>query len=171
MNEYTVGEEVSEFEKQIKKAREEKVSGISRIDPNSRRRVEMLLQMYRSEKEIEHDGIKYVLQTLKTQEADIVIREASKRNTNNEFKMEISRQTLVRALKSIEGLSLSDFLGISSFSKEEQMEIKLDFIDQMDLAMSSFLMEENSKLSSDHNKKYAVKNDEDAKEVLEEIKK
>jgi hypothetical protein len=137
----------------------------SRISEAGRKRIEMLCGMSQVFKEIELGENLFVLRSLKSKENREALTASLKYDGTIEFSFELRKQILVRSLVSVAGVDVDSFLGTTEFSA------KLDFIDELDDAVSDRLYNEYLALNNEIKKKYALKNDQDVKEVVEDIKK
>lgn len=125
----------------------------------------MLLEMTRTIRKVNINEIEFTLQSLKSSEAREAFIEVSKLNSTIETTFEIRRQFLARSIVSVAETNINEFLASNSF------EDKLAFIDQLDEAFLSRLYEEYMLLVEECKSKYLIKNDQDAKEVVEDLKK
>lgn len=157
--------QISDAEREIKEAREIKRSGKERLNPGAKKRIEMLLGMTRSTREVVIGQNTFILQTLKSKEISEALVTAAEFDGTVQSPFEIRRQLLARSLISISGIDFESFIG------SRDMEDKLFFIDNMDHALLLRLNREYQTLVTEHDAQYAIKSPEDAKEVLEDLKK
>lgn len=156
-------ENVSEIESQVYKARDIK-RGKEKIADGAKRRIEMLIGMTLSTKEVAIEQNTFVLKTLKAKE----MREAlfiSSQFDGLQMPFEIRKQVLARALTHIAGVEFEQFISSNS------LEDKLKFIDELDDSFIGRLYKEYTDLSDENQKKYGIKSQTDVKEVFEDIKK
>lgn len=158
-------EEASQFEREIREAREAKRTGKTRLNEGARRRIEMLVGMSRTTREFEIDGHKYALQTLSSKEMRTAIMEAAAFDGTVQSPFEIRRQLLAYSLTLVAGLAASQFVG------SEDMFAKLELIDSLDEALLNRLYDEYLMMVAEARGKYSIKSDEEAKEVIEDLKK
>lgn len=157
--------QLGETEREMKAAREARRSGKERLNTGAKRRVEMLLEMTRSTREVVIGDKVFVLQTLKSKELSESLIIAAEFDGTVQSPFEVRRQLLARSLTHVCG---SDF---ESFISSRDIEDKLFFIDNMDHALLLRLNREYQILVSEHDEQYAIKTPEEAKEVLEDLKK
>lgn len=138
---------------------------IDRLGEGAKKRIEMLLGMTRTTKEIEVGGNVYVLQTLKSKEARECIMEASKFDGTVQTPFEIRKQFLSRSLKVVAGIEIEQFVGSNELSA------KLAFLDELDEHLIGRLYEEYVKLTEEAKGKFAANSEEKISEVLEDLKK
>lgn len=158
----------SEEERQIREAhelREAKRLGKERMPDAARKRIELLINMSKLYRHVTLDGNEYLLQTLSTKDLRDVYIESSKFDGTVEFPYEIRRQILSRSLVQIAGQDVGLFLNSNS------LEVKLDFLDMLPENFAGRLFDEYNVLAKEANDKYSIKTKEDAKEVIEDLKK
>ncbi len=159
-------EQYSSTEEEIRRARQEKITGRERMSAGAKQRLEILLGMVRSEREVELvSDLKIVLQSLKSQEQTAIFKEAAKNVMQIDYDFELRRQTLARSIKSVSGVLFSDFVGSDDFND------KLYFIDQMDDIALNKLYIEYGKLTKEAQEKFGIIKPEQQKEVAEDLKK
>ena len=154
-----------EIEREIMAAKEERRTGRQRLSPAATHRIEMLMGMTRSTKEVEINGATYVLQSLKSKELREALTAVSPFDGTIELPFETRKQLLARSLTHIAGVEFNQFLG------SDQLKDKLDFIEEVDHALLTRLYDEYGILAKESQSKYAIKTDEDVKEVAEDLKK
>jgi hypothetical protein len=125
----------------------------------------MLLEMTRSNREVDLNGNVFILQTLRSKEMREAMMAASEFDGTVQSPFEIRRQLLSRSLISLAGIEFAQFVGSDS------LEAKLELIDSLDEAILNRLFDEYSALVRESRDKYAIKTDEVAKEVAEDLKK
>jgi hypothetical protein len=157
--------QLGETEREMKAAREARRSGKERLNAGAKKRIEMLLGMTRSNREVVVGQNSFVLQTLKSKELSEALTAAAEFDGTVQSPFEIRRQLLARALTTISGIDFDSFIG------SNDMEDKLFFVDNMDHALLLRLNREYQTLVTEHDELYAIKSPEDAKEVLEDLKK
>lgn len=156
--------ELEQIEADFKRAREAKLSGKERLSEGARSRIDKLLGIVRGTHVVEIEEITYGLQTLKNKETRDAIREAAKFDSI-QFPYEIRRQLLARSLTQIAGVDIDQFLSSNS------IEIKLNFIDDLDAALTDRLYNEYLAMVKDADKRYAIKTEEEAAAIVEDLKK
>jgi hypothetical protein len=157
-----------ELEREFKEAREAKkakISGKERLNEGAKRRLEMLLDMTRTTHEVNIDGTIFVLQTLAGKSMREAIMAASEFDGTVQSPFEVRKQFLTRSLISIGGASFSQFVG------SEDLEIKLTFIDELHEPLLNRLYDAYLKMSETAKNKYSIKNESDARELIEDLKK
>lgn len=155
-----------EVEKEFSEARRIKVNpGKTRLSSAAKRRIELLSGLKRNTKKCKIDEYEYELQTLKNKELREAILAAAPYDGTVELPFETRKQLLARSLTHIAGTEIGLFLG------DPSLEAKLEFLDELDERISDRLYSEYLGLINEINSKYAVKNEADAKEVADHLKK
>lgn len=158
-------EDNAEVERQISEAREAKRLGRERLNDGAKRRLEMLLNMTRTTREVSLLGNIFVLQSLSGVETREAYMIASEFDNTVQSPFEIRRQLLARSLVSIAGVEISQFVGTNS------LEARLQLIDHLDESLLNRLFDDYSELVKESKDKFAIKSVEDAREIVEELKK
>jgi len=158
-------EDIAEIERQVREARAMRKMQTSKISDGAKKRLEILMGMTRTTREVEVDNNKFVLQSLKGKELREAIIESSKFDNTIEFPFEIRKQLLARSLVEIANVSVDQFIGSGELSA------RLSFIEELDDALLSRLYSEYTIMAKEARDKYSVQTEEDAKVVVEEIKK
>jgi hypothetical protein len=158
-------EDPAELERQIREARLAKTTGRERLNDGAKRRVEMLVGMTRTTREVDLEGNKFVLHTLPSADMRRAVMAASEFDGTVQFAFEMRRQLLSRSLVEIAGVEINQFVGSQS------LDAKLDLIDHLDEPLLGRLYNEYLTLARDANKKYSIKSNEEAQEVAEDLKK
>jgi len=154
------------LEKQIEEARRNKVKGINPLSEGAKKRIEHLTGLGRSTVDVDIEGVLFTLSTLKSKEIREAINACSKLNTNNlDIKLELRRQQLARSIKFIDNAEFSLVIG------SDNLFDKLNFVEELDESIVQRLDEEYEKLAKSVRDKYALKTEEDIKEVAEDLKK
>lgn len=161
----SINEDPAQVEQDFKEARQARKRGSERLSEGARKRLEILIGMTRSTRAVEIEGTQFVLQTLKSKEMRQAILDASAFDRTVQSPFEIRRQLLAYSLVQIGGVDFDQFVGSSDLSA------KLDFVEEMDHALLERLYAEYIDLSTEAKKKYAIKTEEDAKGVAEDLKK
>lgn len=161
----TETENLYETERVIKEARVAKLHGKSRLGEGARRRVEMLCGLTRSTRTADIDGTTFSLRTLKNKEMREALLIASQFDGTVESPFEIRKQLLARSLYEVAGTDITLFLGDSS------LESIYEFLDEMDENLLTRLYSEYLLLADEATKKFSIKSEVDAKEVVEDLKK
>lgn len=158
-------DDLQEKERIIKEARVAKMHGKVRLNEGARRRVEMLCGLTRSTRTADLDGQKFSLRTLKNKEMREALLTASQFDGTVESPFEIRKQLLARSLYEIAGTEASLFLG------DPSLEAMFEFLDEIDETLLTRLYSEYLLLVDDAGKKFSIKSEADAKEVVEDLKK
>ena len=145
-----------------KKAQRE---GKQRLSDGARRRIEILIGMVRLTRDIDIEGNVFKLQTLKSKEMRDALVATSEFDGTIQLVFETRKQLLARSLVMIAGVETAQFLN------SEDMQDRLDFIEEMDHSLLLRLYSEYISLSKEAQDKYALKTPEEVKEVLEDLKK
>lgn len=161
----TFTREQLELEQQVREAREAKRLGRERLNEGARRRIEMLVKMTRGTRNFTVDNNEYALQTLRDVEMREAIIAASAFDGTVQTPFEVRKQLLARSLIHIAGMDAAQFFG------SDQIEDKLAGLDLFDHHLLSRLYDEYLLMIKETREKYAIKNDADAKEVVEDLKK
>jgi hypothetical protein len=155
----------ADIEREIRQAKEAKRSGKERLTDGAKRRIEMLLGMTRTVRNVQINENNFVLQTLKSKEMRDAITAASEFDNTVQSPFEIRRQFLSRSLVEVSGIPFDQFIG------SNDLEARLAFIDELDDPLLNRLYDEYLSLVKEARDKYVIKTDEEAKEVVEDLKK
>lgn len=161
-------ESPAEIERQIKQAKMAQQAarqGKERLNDGARRRIEMLVGMTRSAREVIIGENTFVLQTLKSKEMREAMMAAAEYDGTIQSPFEIRRQLLGRSLKQVAGVDIEQFVGSSA------LEARFAFVDEQDDTLLNRLYEEYLTLVREAKSKYAIKTEEEAKEVIDDLKK
>lgn len=158
-------QKLAELEKTIQAAKQNRVNGTEKLSQTAKRRIESLLNMSKSVREVDIDENKFLLRTLKGKEQRAAIVATTQYDGTADAAFEIRKQLLGRALVQINGTDLELFLGDTS------LEARMEFIDEMEEPALIKLYTEYLAMVEETQNKYFVKTEEDAKEVMEDIKK
>lgn len=157
--------ELAQVEQQFREAREAKKMNRDRLSEGGRRRIEMLIGMTRVTRTVDIEDKTYVLQTLKSRELREAVTEASAFDGSVQSPFEIRKQLLARSLVQIAGADIAQFIG------SDDLSARLDVIEEFDHYLLGRLYDEYLKMVEDARSRYAVTNETDAKEVVEDLKK
>lgn len=157
--------EMSEAEMQILAAKRAKREGKERLTDGAKRRIEILIGMTRLSRDIEIDGKMYRLQTLKSKELREALVATTSFDGTIQLIFETRKQLLARSLVIVAGVEVEQFLS------SDDLQAKLDFIEELDHSLLIRLYNEYVSLSNEAQEKYALKTVEELKEVAEELKK
>jgi len=155
----------ADVEKEIRQAKADRKAGRERLNDGAKRRLEMLLGMTRSTREVDIMGHKFVFQTIPSKEMREAIMEAAMFDGTVQSPFEIRRQLLSRSLVVIAGVDAAQFVG------SNDLNAKLALIDELDESLLNRLYDEYLTLARDAEQKYAVKSVEEVKGIVEDLKK
>lgn len=158
-------EEMADFERQVREAREAKRTGKVRLNDAAKRRVEMLLGMTRTTRQADVGGNKYAFQTLRSEEMRQAIMAASEFDGTVQSPFEIRRQLLARSITHVAGLDIAQFVGSNDLAA------RLQLIDELDEALLNRLYDEYLEMVKESREKYAIRTDAEVKELVEDLKK
>ncbi len=155
-----------DIEKDFSEARKVKSHpGKTRLSESAKRRIEMLAGLKRNTRACTIGEYEYVLQTLKNKELREGILASAAFDGTIELPFETRKQLVARALTHVAGSEIELFLG------DDSLEAKLEFIEELDERISSKLYDEYLILVNEVTAKYSVRDDIDAKEVADDLKK
>lgn len=158
-------DDTAEIEKQIRVAKEARRTGKERLNDGARKRIEMLLKMTRTIRQVELDDNIYIMQTLRSEEMREAIMAAAEFDGTVQSPFEIRRQLLSRSLVQVAGIEVAQFVGSDSINA------KFALIDNLPEALLNRLFDEYQMMVDEARDKYALKNAIDAQEVVEDLKK
>ncbi len=153
------------IEEEIRNAKEARRTGVEKMSDGAKRRIEMLVGITRSTRDVNIQGNVFSLQTLKSKEMREAIMSVAKYDGTVEGPFEMRKQYLARSITHIAGVDINNFLA------SDKLEAKLAFIDELDEPLLNHLYSEYLELTKEAREKYSVKSDEEVKEVLEDLKK
>lgn len=156
---------LSDVEREFKRARQEKARGVERLSDGARKRSEMLTDMTRSTRTADIGEQTYKLQTLKGKEMREAIAAASEFDGTVHSPYEIRKQLLGRSLVVVAGVDIASFIG------SNDLDARLNAVEDMDDALLNRLYDEYLSMVKDARDRYAIKTEEDVKEVIEDLKK
>lgn len=158
-------QELAEKERAFRDARAAKKNNKERLNDGAKRRIEMLVGMSRLSRSVNLDGNEFVLQTLRAKEMREVFTATAKFDGTVESPYEMRKQLVARSLSNIAGYDIEQFLG------SDTIETRLSFIDELPEALLDRIFNEYQLLVKESVNKYSIKDEADAKEVLEDLKK
>jgi hypothetical protein len=161
----TYDRDPAEIEREIRQAKIDRKAGRERLNEGAKRRLEMLLGMTRSTRDVDILGNVFVLQTIPSKEMREAIMIASEYDGTVQSPFEIRRQFLARSLVRIAGIDVAQFVGSTD------LDVRLAFIDELDESFLNRLYDEYLSLAKESEKKFAVKSAEEVKEIVEDLKK
>ena len=157
--------EMNDIEQQIFQAKKAKREGKERLSDGAKRRIEMLVGMTRLTRDVDIEGNLYKLQTLSSRELRDALTATIEFDGTVEFIFETRKQLLARALTVVAGVEICQFLN------SQELEDRLEFIEEMDHALLVRLYNEYTIMNQEAQDKYAIKTEAQVKEVLEDLKK
>lgn len=156
---------LSAVEQQMLEAKRAQREGKQRLSEGAKRRINMLIDMVRLTKDVDIDGKLYRLQTLQSKELRDALVATSEFDGSIQLIFETRRQLLGRSLVVVAGVDISEFLSSNELSD------RLDFIEMLDHSILMRLYNEYTALAQEAESKYAIKTEQQVKEVLEDLKK
>lgn len=160
-------ERISEanLQDELKAVRKKKEEEKSKLSDQAKKRIEALLGMFKSKKEFEVNGVVFVLKTLKSNEIRDITNLCLNSDGNAEFSFEWRRHTIANSLISVGGVDIDLILGTKDY------EAKLEFVDNLDNALLGKIYDEYTVLLNEQKKRLGIVSEEDAKKVVEDVKK
>lgn len=155
----------AEVEREFKEARRAKISGKEKLNDGAKRRLEMLLNITRTTHEVDIAGNVFILETLSGKSMREAIMAASEYDGTVQSPFEVRRQFLARSITYVAGVEFGQFVGSNS------LEAKLTFIDEIHEPLLNRLYSEFLKMSETAKNKYSVKDEAEAKEIIDDLKK
>lgn len=147
----------------IQQTRKERIAAAKKITSTAKERVEMLTGLGRCYDTVEFEGIIFSIRSLKSKETRAVVNAANDgKNASDSFF--IARDhTLAYSIYEIDGEPTSWVIGGNT------VEDVIAFLEEMDESLPEYI--HNGYLKMIKKKKVAIADNEDAKEVAEDIKK
>jgi len=136
-----------------------------RMESGAKKRTEILLGLGRGVKDVDVEGIIFSLRTLKNYEWKDAIKAVALSELAIEQAYEMRAQTLSRSIFAIDSQSIEMVLGSS------ELDDKIDFVQNLDEAVVSYLYDSYNKLVAENKSKFNINSPEGIQEVVEEIKK
>lgn len=155
----------ADIEKEIRAAKEARRTGRERLGEGAKRRIEMLLGMTQTTHTADINGTKFVFQSLKAKDMRAAIICAAEYDNTVQSPFEIRKQFLARSIISVADVDFEQFIGSNT------LESKLLFIEELDDALLNRLYDEYIKMIKIAKDKFGIKNDDDAKQVVADLKK
>lgn len=147
-------------------ARKASIEEKNKINPEAKKRIEFLIGLGRAKRDVPVDGVVFTLQSLSDSQMHDVMMRLSTEAKNNADAAYISRRvSLAHALILIDGQKPEIILGSGA------LEDKLELFRSMDDEVVGFLYKNYEEISTKQRQKFALKDDKDAQEVVEQIKK
>jgi hypothetical protein len=148
-----------------KEARREKINQEPRIADYGKKRIEILANIGRLTKDVEIEGYKFSLRTLKAKETQDAAIDTFKSSTQLEASFENRKQLLARSLFQIDGNNIDFVIGSNSISD------KISFLEELEECVINKLFDEFSALRTEAESKYNMKTTKEAEEAGEDLKK
>lgn len=157
---------INNLEKQVVQARQAKISGKEILTDKARERIKLLCGVSRKTKIVKiDDNNSFVLKTLKGKEQREAIKMASEFDNSVESPFEIRKQLLARSISMVSDIDIDMFLNNNT------LEAKLEFVEELDEVLLIKLYNEYLLLVKETQEKYFPKNEEEIKEVVNDLKK
>lgn len=145
--------------------RQEIINAGKRITSASKERMEILLNLGRLTKDVEVEGIKFSLRSLKSKEIQSITKMAEQLDSQIDSYFASRNNVLSRAIYAIDDQSLGDVL-----DKADGGAV-LKWLDEMDDAILEYLHDAYLEMVKKNKKRFEIKSEEQIKEVVEELKK
>lgn len=155
----------SEEVEAIQTARRAAVAAARRISPVAKERIEILAGLGRCRDKVEFEGVSFSIQSLKSGEMRDIVRISNNAVNASDSYFEARLQTLARAIYEIDDQPLSVVLGSN---KQEDV---LTWLEDMDENLVEFIHNHYLDMVKKNKTKFVIKDEKDAAEVAEEIKK
>ena len=156
---------LADIEREVAEAKRAKMTGKEKLGDTARKRIEILTGLGRLEREVEIEGVKFGLHSLKGRELREIFSAIAPYDGTVELSFELRKQTLARALHRVFDTDLDLYLGNNT------LEARLEIVEEMDEAVLSRLQAEYQLMVDEINQKYAIKTSEDAKTLADDLKK
>lgn len=160
---------------EIMAMRQRKIAEAQGIGGDARQRLNILLGIGRAIKDVTvetDDGmVTYSLRTLKGREQKHIVSlaELADKAKTVESTFPIRNTTIAYALRAIDNIDVDLLLGAAGHQLEDQLAIRLAFVEEMDDHLVRYLFDQHQKLVQENLIRF--ESPEDVKEVAEQIKK
>lgn len=155
----------SQAEREIYEAKEAKRTGKQKISEGAKKRIEILLGMTQTTREVTIENNLFILKSLKSKDMRESLMVAAEYDGTVQGPYELRRQILARSLTHVAGIEFEQFIASNS------LEDKLSFLDELDESLLGRLYDEYVLLGKEIKDKYSVKDDKDVEEVFDNLKK
>ena len=155
----------SEDVEAIQAARRAAVTAARRISPVAKERIEILAGLGRCRDKVEFEGVSFSIQSLKSGEMRDIVRISNSAMNASDSYFEARLQTLARAIYEIDDQPLSVVLG------SDKLEDVVAWLEDMDENLVEFIHNHYLDMVKKNKSKFVIKDEKDAAEVAEEIKK
>lgn len=159
--EFTVEQDVEA----IQSTRKAKFSAAKKISATAKERIEILTELGRCYDEVEFEGVNFSIQSLKGKEIRAVVRISNSAANAADSYFEARDQTLARSIYKIDGQPIEVILGT------DRLEDIVNWVGELDESLLEYLHNRYLKMMRENKNKFVIKDEQDAKEVAEEIKK
>lgn len=149
----------------IQTARKIAVAAARRISPVAKERIEILTGLGRCRDKIEFEGVSFSIQSLKAGEMRDIVRISNSASNASDSYFEARLQTLARAIYEIDDQPLFVVLG------SNKLEDVITWLEDMDENLVEFIHNHYLDMVKKNRTKFVIKDEKDAAEVAEEIKK
>lgn len=149
----------------IQAARKARIMASKRINSVAKERIEILTGLGRCYDTVEFEGVTFSIQSLKSGEMREVVRISNNALNAADSYFEARLQTLARSIYEIDDQPISVVLG------SNKLEDVVAWLEDMDENLVELIHNRYLEMIRKNKTKFAIKNEEDAKEVAEEIKK
>lgn len=148
------------------------------VDDNAKRRVEMLLGLGRQTKDIPvkgPDGSEYTFSirtmTAKEMREMVAIASFMSKQESVDVGYAVREFVLSHVVFAIDGADIDLVLGLSTMRRHEQIQNRAEFFNNMNENTLNYLYSEYEQLHAENKSWFEIKDEEDAKEVAEQIRK
>lgn len=181
MREFTVGDEFlddeaehEQFEKdKTFQMRQQKIQeNVTKVSEAGKKRIEYLLGIGSVYRDVKVGQTTFTLRSLKSKEFVDVNKAAIKNATTDiELALELRKNELARSVVKIDGISVEDILGLQTNNPIEILNAKLNLIDELSESVVKRLNNEFNILTKETTEMFEIKNESQAKELGNDIKK
>jgi len=171
----------SQVQAMREQAQQRDEASVHQSTQDARRRVDIITGLGRKTKNVEIDGNTFTLRTLKSFEQNLVAQASENAekidlpNGNTIFTpvsfWGVRMEVLSHSLWMIDNQPIDIILGASALPWDEKIEARKELLEEMDSALTEFLYLEFQALSREAYDGYAPKTAEEAKEVVDTIRK
>lgn len=152
-------------QEELEVARKDAMLARKRISPSAKERIEFLINLGRAKTEVTFENVTFTLQSLKAGEMKDVLYASSKCETDGDSMFTLRTYTLAYSLDKIDGQPIGTILG------SDELIARLELIEEMDEELIEFLHRSYNAMIQENKKKFMIKNEMEAKEVAEDLKK
>lgn len=149
----------------VNKIRQEKIAAQNRISPEAKKRTEFLLGLGNVFKDVPIGGVIFTIRSLNVTETKQVVRKTASEASNIDAFYVGREQVLARAICKIDGNDVYTVLG------DDSVETMLAWIDEMQESVIIKLHDAYLDMINENKRNLTISGEEEAKEVVEDIKK